>query len=288
MIADLDLTVVIPAYNSAATIAECVRSARDSAARTVLVVDDGSTDVTADVASRAGAIVIQQANSGASIARAKGIAVVETEFVLLLDADDLLRPDGVRAAIGALRGRADAGGVVGRYAASIAPSAPFPHWREGVSTRSLLVRGQAPAPPGAVLWRTELLLNAKNLSTASLSPRWAEDYETLLRGSMCGQIAQVDDVMCVYEVSGGKSSVNPKASLESAEAIRRHYSRATGIQIVPRSAADLSALVLSRRAMSETGVARVVLLARSVLRSPVLYARLCARRVARNRSLPTE
>jgi glycosyltransferase involved in cell wall biosynthesis len=91
-----DLTVVIPAWNAEATIAEAVasvlRSAR-SADRvggepTVIVVDDGSIDDTASVAREAGAQVLVQERLGPAAARNRGLAVVRTPLVGFCDADD--------------------------------------------------------------------------------------------------------------------------------------------------------------------------------------------------------
>ena len=86
---------VIPAYNAVATVAAAVRSACEQVvpADEVIVVDDGSVDDTAAVAERAGARVLVRANGGPGAARNTGIQATTAEWIALLDADDVARPD---------------------------------------------------------------------------------------------------------------------------------------------------------------------------------------------------
>jgi glycosyltransferase involved in cell wall biosynthesis len=62
-VARLSRTAIIPAYNEAATIADVVNRTLPHVDH-VIVVDDGSTDGTAEAATREGATVITQAPSG--------------------------------------------------------------------------------------------------------------------------------------------------------------------------------------------------------------------------------
>jgi glycosyltransferase involved in cell wall biosynthesis len=83
----MDTTVLIPAYNEEAHIQSVVATARD-AGFPVLVVDDGSTDQTAQAAEAAGAMVLRlPQNRGKSSALAYGLAQIQTPYVLTLDAD---------------------------------------------------------------------------------------------------------------------------------------------------------------------------------------------------------
>jgi glycosyltransferase involved in cell wall biosynthesis len=100
------VSVVIPCYNAArwlpATLAS-VQSQRGVDFEVILV-DDGSTDGSAEVAGRVcpEARIIRTENRGASAARNLGTAQVRGEFVQYLDADDLLAPDKLRTQLATL------------------------------------------------------------------------------------------------------------------------------------------------------------------------------------------
>ena len=84
------IDVVLPARDEAATVASNVAAARACRfSRHVLVVDDGSTDATADVAAAAGARVVRRAGPGGSkaLAMAAGVAASDADAILFVDAD---------------------------------------------------------------------------------------------------------------------------------------------------------------------------------------------------------
>ena len=83
------VSVIIPAYNEQDAIADVVaRVVGQGRWREVLVVDDGSTDLTAERAERAGARVVRHPyNKGNGAAAKTGIREAKGEVVLLLDAD---------------------------------------------------------------------------------------------------------------------------------------------------------------------------------------------------------
>jgi glycosyltransferase involved in cell wall biosynthesis len=96
----LRIAVIIPAYNAEAFIEEALDSvgAQTRAPDQVIVVDDGSTDSTADRVRgwkhRTGVRVemMQQGNMGIATARNSGIRRARTELIALLDADDIWEP----------------------------------------------------------------------------------------------------------------------------------------------------------------------------------------------------
>jgi len=96
------VSVVVPAYNEAGTIGETVRriaravSSHDEAKWEIIVVDDGSTDGTAEVASRAGArVVTHPYNIGNGAAVKTGLRTARGDGIVCLDADGQHRPENI-------------------------------------------------------------------------------------------------------------------------------------------------------------------------------------------------
>ncbi|MFG2165044.1 bifunctional polysaccharide deacetylase/glycosyltransferase family 2 protein [Micromonospora chersina] len=94
------VSVIVPAYNEAANIAATVRSLVASAypALEVIVVDDGSSDGTADIVERMGlrgVRVIRQANAGKPAALNTGIRAARADLLVLVDGDTVFQPDTV-------------------------------------------------------------------------------------------------------------------------------------------------------------------------------------------------
>ena len=90
--ATLELTVVIPCLNEALTISGCVREAMDALASSgitgeVVVADNGSSDGSQDLATKAGARVVPIAIKGYGNALRGGIAAARGKYILMGDAD---------------------------------------------------------------------------------------------------------------------------------------------------------------------------------------------------------
>jgi glycosyltransferase involved in cell wall biosynthesis len=92
----IDYSVIIPAFDAEAYIADAIRSIRAQTVlpREIIVVDDGSTDRTAEIVRSLGADIrlIQQENGGCGQATTTGFQAVTTGLIAGLDSDDIWLP----------------------------------------------------------------------------------------------------------------------------------------------------------------------------------------------------
>ncbi|MGD9849841.1 MAG: glycosyltransferase [Nitrospirales bacterium] len=106
------VTVVIPCYNQAEYLPEAVQSviAQSFTDWEIVIVDDGSTDATAEVSQALsfdcpdGKIrIVRQSNQGLATARNSGIQVACGQYILPLDADDCIHPDMLKHTVSVLQ-----------------------------------------------------------------------------------------------------------------------------------------------------------------------------------------
>lgn len=102
------VTVVVPAYNEAASIADTILSLQTQTAppHEIIVVDDGSTDGTGDIARAMGVTVVRPPKNTGSKAGAQTFALqyVRTPLTVAVDADTTLAPDGLERLLPAFDG----------------------------------------------------------------------------------------------------------------------------------------------------------------------------------------
>lgn len=92
---EVKVSGVIPAYNAEVTIAATIESTLNQTypLLEVIVVDDGSSDRTAEIASRYPVKLIRQPNAGVARARNAGIEAAQGDWIALLDSDDTWKPE---------------------------------------------------------------------------------------------------------------------------------------------------------------------------------------------------
>lgn len=149
----MTISVVIAACNAEATLAETLASvlAQTRLPEQVIVVDDGSTDRTAEIAGAASTAiqVVRQSNRGAPAAMNTGVGQATGDCIAFVDADDLWVQDKLAAQMRALAARPDLDGVGGHVAVFLCPSNG-----PKINRRYRLPHGPEPSwLPGAMLLR---------------------------------------------------------------------------------------------------------------------------------------
>src|SRR5690606_10598745 len=112
------VSVIVPAFNAAGYIEDTCLSvlAQTYTALELIVVDDGSTDATANIVAAIAESdrrvrLLRQQNSGVANARNAGIAAASGEFVAPLDADDIWDPRKIERQVRRLQEAGDDAGL---------------------------------------------------------------------------------------------------------------------------------------------------------------------------------
>ena len=113
---DPQLSFIVPAHNEQRLIAACLQAIHASARELradyeIIVVDDASTDDTAGIACEHGARVVQVQHRQIAASRNSGGHAANGDWLFFIDADTLINPDYLAAALRALRGGASGGGA---------------------------------------------------------------------------------------------------------------------------------------------------------------------------------
>jgi glycosyltransferase involved in cell wall biosynthesis len=121
------ISFIIPAHNEALWIGECLDSIRTTMeklgeAHEVIVVDDASTDTTAQIAQQMGGRIIRVEHCNISATRNSGARAARGELLFFMDADTQANERAVGAALAALRSRAAGGGCIFVF------DRPLPFW----------------------------------------------------------------------------------------------------------------------------------------------------------------
>jgi glycosyltransferase involved in cell wall biosynthesis len=231
-VAPPSFSIIIPAYQAAAFIADAVESALTQAVAPaeVIVCDDGSTDELAKALRPfSGRItVLRKEHGGAASARNLATRSASSEFVAFLDADNIFLPGHLEAVgdLAAMRPDLDIlttdafleldGHIYGRYYRGKARFI-VEDQRRGIIHQHFIF--------GNAAFRREALLAVGGYDETVL----AEDTDLFLRMILGGsRVGLVDEPLCVYRIRSGTLSSNLPRSLRSGvvvlERARNHPS----------------------------------------------------------------
>jgi glycosyltransferase involved in cell wall biosynthesis len=203
----MSVAVAVPARNAERFIGEALASvlAQSYPVDEIVVVDDGSDDLTGDIAEAAGSKVrvLRQPNAGIGVARSRAVAATSGELVAMLDADDLLTPDSIGCRVRALQANPELDIAFGqvRHFTNYANDAP-------VALDPL----QPAHVPGGMLVRREAY---ELVGVFASGLRVAEALDWMLRARERGaHDVTVPDQVLWRRVHGANNSIVNRASLD--------------------------------------------------------------------------
>ncbi len=211
------VSIVIPCYKQGHFLAESIESILSQTYQNyeIIVIDDGSPDNTAQVASRYAEVrVIRQENQGLSAARNKGISESHGEFLVCLDADDRLLPGALESGLVCMARSPESEFVFGRYRGIKIDGAPT-----GVISKlsdeniylGLLARNCI-GPLAPVMFRRRVFDKVGGFDTSINS---ASDYDIYLRISSSFPTHRYDEIVAEYRVYDSSMSADMGLMLRS-------------------------------------------------------------------------
>ncbi len=212
----IGISAILPAYNADATLGEALASiaVQSVAPREILVVDDGSSDDTASIASRsAGVRLLQQRNSGPGAALNLAAKEASGDWLACLDADDLWTQQALAAHFAVIQ-MSEADIAVGRVEefraaaddASVAPREPTTGWVSG-----------------ATLFRRDLWLSLGGMPEHLRVGGWVDLMDRARRSG--ARIIQHDTIVLRRRIQGGTLSSSASRDADWLQIARRAIER---------------------------------------------------------------
>lgn len=216
------ISVIIPLYNKAASIAstlECVRS-QSFADWEAVVVDDGSTDGSGDIVNTINDSrirLIHQQNAGVSAARNRGIQEAKGEFIAFLDADDEWDKEYLATQYELTKKYPDCDvfamnyefrDINGKKTSTIINKSPF-NGEDGVLSNYFEVASCSHPP----LWTSAVMVRKstfQNIEGFPLGIKSGEDLLTWARLACRYKIAYCKTPLAVFNVDGYDTKEKPK------------------------------------------------------------------------------
>ncbi|HEX5734492.1 MAG TPA: glycosyltransferase [Blastocatellia bacterium] len=237
------VTVVIPCYNQARYLGEAINSVNDQAYSNleVIVVDDGSTDETAEVAGRYSQVkCIRQENQGLAAARNRGVEASRGEYVVFLDADDRLVRGAIEVGADSLDSHPDCAFVYGNVRLIDADGSLLLN-PPGVNIERdhylELLRHNHIWSPGAVMYRRSVFD-----AVGHFDPRVnaSADYDLNLRIAMRHPIFCHGEVVLEYRKHDSNMTGNVTEMLKTAMSVRRSHGKRVKLSRMQKAALESS------------------------------------------------
>jgi glycosyltransferase involved in cell wall biosynthesis len=218
------VSVIIPCYNQARFLGEAIESVLSQSYPhlEVVVVDDGSTDNTSEVAAGYGGVrCIRQENQGLAGARNTGIRHSRGSYVVFLDADDRLLANALEVGLRHLKEHPECAFVSGRWRLVASDGSPLPtppQLRVEGDHYEALLRGCYISTPAAVMHQ-RIMLEYVDGFDSSVSP--SADYDLYLRVARDHPVHQHGEVVAEYRRHGANMTRDPALMLKSEVTVLR-------------------------------------------------------------------
>ncbi|HZU91425.1 MAG TPA: glycosyltransferase family 2 protein [Stellaceae bacterium] len=209
------VSVIIPCFNAAKTIAATIASVRRQTYPNfeIIAVDDCSTDETLELLRREEAhgvrVIARERNGGAAAARNDGIAAARGAFLAFIDADDEWHPDKLRRQIAIIAARRDMV-LIGCRAETIrldgsrVPVNPGRNPPIGAEAWRLMLR-ETFFVPSVILARSDAVRRIGGENAALRAGE--DDQDFCIRLALVGEVGFVDEVLTImHEQPGSLSS----------------------------------------------------------------------------------
>ncbi len=201
------VSVIVPAYQAEAYLDEALESAlaQDYSAYEIILIDDGSTDRTGEIAAAHGVRVQRQPNRGPAAARNAGLALARGELLTILDSDDVWPTDRLSKQVAHLRDHPEDGLVMGLTEVFVTPGEPRPAHFPRIAATGL----PYPGHPSTSLVRREVF---DLVGTFDESLRLSEDLDWLARAGDAGvRIGRLDCTLLRYRIHAANTSRQTRA-----------------------------------------------------------------------------
>ena len=260
------VSVVIPLYNAAEVIAATIRSvlAQTWTDYEILVIDDGSTDGSADVIRTFGDRVRYHRfeNAGVAKSRNRGIGLSRGMYIALLDHDDLWDPTKLEKQVGVLEARPEVGLVYTGIVHLERDGRPREKFPSGPSSRfyQLFVKGFGPTPSAAMLRRS--VIEQVGGFDERFGSAGLDDHEFWPRVAQHGEIALIDEPLTYHrhrEVKAPQIELGHRVLLNDVLMERFGHDPAKRQYLLEERAASLADLGKWRMSQGDLGGGRVAL-----------------------------
>jgi glycosyltransferase involved in cell wall biosynthesis len=218
------VSVIIPCYNQARFLGEAIESVLSQSYPhfEVVVVDDGSTDNTSEVASHyPGVRCIRQENLGLAGARNTGIRHSRGSYLVFLDSDDRLLPRALEVGLKHLKDHPECAFVSGRWKLISVDGSPLPTPSQPLPERDrygALLRSCYISTPAAVMYQRVMVEYMGGFDTSVNS---SADYDLYLRVARDYPVHDHDEVVAEYRRHGANMTHNPALMLKSEVTVLR-------------------------------------------------------------------